>query len=186
MIYIHIYEVQDYPKTRPKIYSKRKLTENLAHYLDIEPAELNIQRNKNGKPEIQGINFSISHSHNSVVQAFAKTGKIGIDVEHINSTRRHLQIAQRYFHPNEYRYLKAKPPADMIVAFYNLWTAKEAICKAQGGRLWYYLADNYLTSNNTMARTVKGLNLFNPSKIPGFSLTIATAGKSRDVVIINE
>lgn len=185
MIYIHIYKAQDHPK----IYSKRKLIENLAHYLDIEPTKLNIQRNKNGKPEIQGIDFSISHSHNSVVQAFTETGntgKIGIDVEYKNSKRRHLQIAQRYFHPKEYRYLKAQYPVDMITAFYNLWTAKEAVCKAQGGRLWYYLADNYLTSNNTMAKTVKGLNLFSFSIISGFALTIATAGKSNDLVIVNE
>ncbi|MCF6319114.1 MAG: 4'-phosphopantetheinyl transferase superfamily protein [Proteobacteria bacterium] len=186
MIYIHIYKAQDHPK----IYSKRKLIENLAHYLDIEPAELNIQRNKNGKPEVQGIDFSISHSHNSVVQAFTKTGKVGIDVEHKNSTRKHLQIAQRYFHQNEYRHLKAQSPADMITIFYNLWTAKEAVCKAQGGRLWYYLADNYLTSNNTsnntMAKTVKGLNLFNLDNISGFALTIATAGKTDEMTFIYE
>ncbi|VAW40931.1 hypothetical protein MNBD_GAMMA01-319 [hydrothermal vent metagenome] len=181
MINLHIYQV----KAQPKLYSKEKLTENLCHYLDVKPANLNIYRNKNGKPSIAGIDFSISHSKHIIVQAFTKLGSIGVDVEYRNPNRKHLQIAQRYFHHNEYQYLKSLPLADMITSFYNLWTAKEAVCKAQGGRLWYYLADNYLTDNNTMAMTSKGLTLLNFNKIPNFGLTIATTGKPDKVAFIH-
>lgn len=171
MIYIHVYETVK----NPKEFSKQVLLDNLSHYLGIKGSDLKIQRNVNGKPSVEGIHFSISHCQNKVVQVFTKLEVIGVDIEHINPKRKYLELARRYFHSKEYDYLASLEQQASVHMFYQLWTAKEAICKAQGGRLWYYLEDNYLTYKNTLVKHIKQLEIKNFNIIEGYKLSIATS-----------
>ena len=171
--------------------SKKLLTSHLAKYAGIKVPEVKLRYNKNGKPTINELSFSISHSKNVLVQAFTKQGEIGIDVEYINSKRKYLAVAKRYFHPDEYQYLQSLDKSTAISCFYNLWTAKEAVCKAKGGRLWYYLADNYLENSclgkdKNMVKSIKGLNILQFSEIKHFSLTVATEFMPGEVSFIHE
>ncbi|MBL4659840.1 MAG: 4'-phosphopantetheinyl transferase superfamily protein [Alcanivoracaceae bacterium] len=154
-------------------------------------SEVKLRYNKNGKPTIKGLSFSISHSQNVLVQAFTKNGEIGVDVEYKNSKRKYLAVAKRYFHPYEHQYLQSLDKSAAINCFYHLWTAKEAVCKAKGGRLWYYLADNYLENScsgkkKNMVKSIKGLNILQFNEIKNFSLTIATQFKPEKVSFIHE
>lgn len=180
MINLHIYKIDK----DIKVKSKQLIKTNLANYLNT--TKFNIEYTENGKPTVTGINFSISHSKNILVQAFSFTGKIGIDVEHINFKRNYLKLAKRYFNEEEYHYLKSLSGKDAPLQFYQLWTAKEAVCKAQGGRLWFYLKGNYLNNNQQTLKIIKGLHLLKLDTIRDFSLTLATETKDEKVKLIHE
>lgn len=185
MIFLHIY----YSYSKINKSSQRILIANLSRYLNKKKEEIKLKYNKNGKPEVEGINFSISHSKQMMIQAFTVNGKIGVDIEYINNKRKYLQLAQRYFHSCEYKYLLSLDEKTRIKFFYDLWTAKEAVCKAQGGRLWYYLSENYLSlnhKNGIMAKLIKGLQLQQFETIKEYSVSMATEYQSEQVKIIHE
>lgn len=74
------------------------------------------------------IDFNVSHSGNAVICAFSDEGKIGIDIEQV----RELEVESlfSFFHPDERVRLRlAKNP---LLLFYELWTRKESIIKADG------------------------------------------------------
>ena len=182
MIYLHTYDLGKKAKTQ----SKEILLRNLSLYLNKQVSLKDLHYNKNGKPSINGIFFSVSHSKNKLVQVFSSSEPIGVDVEFINLKRNVLALTKRYFHSSEFQYLNAKTPQDCSVSFYNLWSRKEAVCKAQGGRLWYYLQDSYLDENQQMATTVKGFKLTQIDEVPSFSLVIATLNADEKITIIHE
>lgn len=177
MIFLHSYEC----KENAKVLSRKKLLENLSHYLGKSVQEVNIQYNENGKPQVNGVYFSVSHCREKIIQIFSTDTEIGADIEFKNNKRPFLNLAQRYFHPNESEYLSKLPIEDATDLFYNLWTAKEAVCKAHGGRLWYYLADNYLTCDLNMSSVINGMNLQHFNRMRDFSLCIASSGKIENV-----
>jgi len=187
MIYLHIYHSYNNIKKS----SKSILLTNLATYLNKKVSEIKLNYNKNGKPEIAGMNFSISHSKHMMIQAFTLNGNIGVDIEYQNHKRKYLQLAKRYFHPCEHKFLLSLDGKARIKYFYGLWTAKEAVCKAQGGRLWYYLSENYLVYNNKqknkkMAKSIKGLHINQFEIINEYSLTVATEYQPEGVRYIHE
>lgn len=171
MTALHIYELDNNAKQQ----SKRLLLKNLSNYLGKNITSQDILYNENGKPTVQNLHFSVSHSKNKLVQVFTHSEPIGIDVEYINPKRKYLALANRYFHQSEYQWLNSLDPKQSSTMFYNLWSRKEAICKALGGRLWYYLRDNYIDKNQQMTTSIKGLNLTQLNCIANFSLVIASA-----------
>lgn len=180
MIFFHLYQCDENIKT----ISRKKLLENLSHYLNKEQKDISIKKNKNGKPMVDGIYFSVSHSRCNVVQVFSKIAEIGVDLEYKNNKRLFLKLAQRYFHESEYKKLTQLQNPEALDLFYNLWTAKEAVCKAEGGRLWYYLADNYLTKNLNLTPIINGMNLHHLNTLSDFSLCIAYANSIENITYV--
>ena len=170
MIYLHTYEHEE----KAKHFSKKILINNLAHYLGKSTEEINIQHNKNGKPQVEGLYFSVSHCRNTIIQIFSMNAEVGVDIEFNNPKRSFRKLAQRYFHPNEFKLLNKLPHKQSIDLFYNLWTAKEAVCKTHGGRLWYYLADNYLVKNIKITPVMNGTYLQHLNTLDHFSLCVAS------------
>lgn len=166
--------------------SKKILHQKLSHYLNIDSTDLHIETNENGKPSAEGIHYSVSHCRDQIVQAFSLGGELGIDVEFNNPQRNYMALAQRYFHAQEFKYLSALNNEQAISLFYNLWTTKEAICKAQGGRLWYYLAENCLNKSKNIKSTIKGLHIVQLHHFSDYSLTLATQTKPKKMEIIDE
>lgn len=84
-----------------------------------------------GKPIIKGIknlHFSISHSSHCVVCAISVENEIGVDVETIKKINIHEY--KSVFTDEEFFFMiNSKRP---ILAFYTLWTLKEALLKAIG------------------------------------------------------
>lgn len=82
-----------------------------------------------GRPEVPGLAVSISHTHHLVVVAAATDGPIGVDLEEVYP-RDVRPLAVRWFSAEELTWTNQQP--DELVAFLQLWTAKEAVGKALG------------------------------------------------------
>jgi 4'-phosphopantetheinyl transferase len=186
MIYLHSYSFNTLNKKEQKIQSKNLLIENIAHYLEKDSTSIQVNYNENGKPFVEDLFFSISHSKNQLVQAFTFLGELGLDIEFINPNRKLLNLAKKYYHEQEYNYLKWLKPEDAINLFYSLWTTKEAVCKEEGGRLWYYLANNYLNKKNTIVNSINDKNIIQIDTFQYYSCTLVSEFQNNQVIINHE
>lgn len=130
----------------------------LRKFLSTDIDNPSIQVSKYGKPAIilpdnqktaENISFSISHAGSHVVVILTDQCTVGIDIEH-----------RTVFPYEDCRMVFAEAEWDQILSdkgnhtFYRFWTAKEAICKAEGAGLisnlpcldlsgWPPVADQY-------------------------------------------
>lgn len=74
------------------------------------------------------IYFNISHSGNCVICAISRDFELGIDVEEIRPIV--VQDFSTQFNTDEMNSIYGSE--DRLLAFYNLWTKKEAVIKADG------------------------------------------------------
>ena len=74
------------------------------------------------------IDFNISHTHNCVVCALSKEHRVGIDVEEVVSID--ITEFRAQFHEQEWNLIECS--TDRCYQFYNSWTRKEAVIKADG------------------------------------------------------
>jgi 4'-phosphopantetheinyl transferase len=74
------------------------------------------------------VDFNVSHSGHLVVAALSRHGRIGIDVEEMNE----LEVSDfdNFFTATELHYIRSG--AAPMSRFYELWTKKEAVMKANG------------------------------------------------------
>lgn len=106
-------------------YAVAKHYPSVVHPLHISTAE-------DGKPYLvaePGIHFNLSHSGQWAVCALGNC-PVGIDIEKCEPGRR--DIASRFFHRDEVRYLDSLRPAARDDAFFSLWTLKESFVKTTG------------------------------------------------------
>ena len=108
----------------------------LRKYLPTNMHDISLQVSEYGKPALvlpenqkaaENLSFSISHAGSQIVVILTDQGSVGIDIE------------QRTVSPYEYcRMVFAKAEWEQILpdkgnhTFYRFWTAKEALCKAEG------------------------------------------------------
>jgi 4'-phosphopantetheinyl transferase len=89
-----------------------------------------------GKPALDAefsewnLHFNISHTRGMVACAIARQ-EIGVDVERSDRTI-DLEIARRYFAPEEIRILNSASPHRQVNTFFRFWVLKEAFIKATG------------------------------------------------------
>lgn len=98
----------------------------------MKPEQLEIKRNKYGKPyfgNVENIHFNISHS-NEWVACVISNCPCGIDIEKIGEV--HLNIAKRCFTAKEYQMLVMAEKYEQKKLFYELWTLKESYVKYMG------------------------------------------------------
>lgn len=105
-----------------------------------------IVRGEHGKPTfpppLDTLGFNWSHSGDLALLAVGKGPSgfaIGVDVEVVRPRPRALELARRFFAPDEAAELNTLPEAAHLGGFLALWTAKEAVLKAHGGGLSYGL-----------------------------------------------
>lgn len=113
----------------------------VAEWCDIAEESIVFDKREYGKPFAVGLNveFNISHSENMVVCAVDEK-PVGVDVELIRPID--LGIAKRICTENELLYLfghvpveegfSCVPNRDILMRFYEIWTAKEAYGKCSG------------------------------------------------------
>lgn len=90
-----------------------------------------LTENRWGKPQLADFSapqFSLSHSGDWVICAVGSQ-PLGADVELPRCT---MQMARRFFHPSEVKYLETLSALKQKIALCRLWTAKEAFLKALG------------------------------------------------------
>ena len=113
----------------------------IAEWRSVKEEDITILRGEHGKPYVKDLNlyFNISHSENLVVCA-VDSKPIGIDVEKIRPIN--LSVAKRVCNKSELEYLfgfipqktdfKLTEDREILLRFFELWTAKEAYAKALG------------------------------------------------------
>lgn len=119
----------------------------LAAYLDADPASLELCNDDFGKPRLfvsatehLDLQFNWSHSGALALVALARHVAPGVDIEQPREGVRILDIAQRFFAPDEAAALAAADsPAERAALFFRLWCAKEAVLKALGRGLAFGL-----------------------------------------------
>ena len=106
-------------------YALRKVLGQLCHQ---PPDSLALVESALGKPHLadQAIHFSISHSADWAVLAFAQT-PLGIDGQHRKELPRMDLMQKRFFSEDEQKYV-----GDHHDRFFEVWTLKEAYLKATG------------------------------------------------------
>ena len=114
-------------------------------------AMLRDTRGKPYFPDVAALSFSLSHSGACGACAFA--GKpLGLDIQ-MHGARNREGIARRFFHPEEYAYLKKEAFRD----FFQVWAAKESYVKYTGDGLQGGLRHFAVTDMHGLKDTMDGL-----------------------------
>ena len=117
------------------VAGRARLRSLLGEHLGRDPRALAFAQNAFGKPRLTdhpSVHFSLSHSGDRAMLAVSDQREIGIDIERVRPLD-HLDLARRYFHPNEVAAIEGvKAPDEQLLAFFRIWTLKEAVVKAIG------------------------------------------------------
>ena len=81
------------------------------------------------------LEFNLSHTEDMILCAVTVGCPIGVDVEDTSRPADFLPLARRFFHPAETALLENLSADQLPLAFYRLWTLKEAYLKALGAGL---------------------------------------------------
>ncbi|MGA9579059.1 MAG: 4'-phosphopantetheinyl transferase superfamily protein [Terrimicrobiaceae bacterium] len=116
----------------------------LAGYLGVEPARVKFGYTAHGKPFLLNspadIQFNLSHSHGFMVAAICLNSPIGVDIEKKDPRFRTMEIAERFFCDGEKQQIAGLDAGARLEAFFQIWTAKEAVLKATARGLALELA----------------------------------------------
>ncbi|MGC1304335.1 MAG: 4'-phosphopantetheinyl transferase superfamily protein, partial [Caulobacteraceae bacterium] len=120
--------------TRRFIAGRTLLRRTLARYLDCAADSLGFTYNPYGRPSLASapFDFNLSHSGSAALIAVARE-TVGVDIEHRAPDADLAGMARQVMSPIELRQFEALSSEDTrVAAFYDLWTAKEAVIKALG------------------------------------------------------
>ncbi|HEX6096247.1 MAG TPA: 4'-phosphopantetheinyl transferase superfamily protein [Thermoanaerobaculia bacterium] len=109
----------------------------LSRYVPINPADWAFSTNEYGRPEIANaeagdLSFNLSHTHSLIVLAVSRGRAVGVDVENVRAREVSIDIADRFFAPQEVEALGTVPPQEQQDRFFEYWTFKESYIKARG------------------------------------------------------
>lgn len=161
------------------------LRQVLARYLDREPAEVSIVHTPGGKPELAGegdLVFSRSASGEMGAVAVARGGRLGIDIEAVEADIPADGFADWVFTAGEGAWVHEATEAERQERFLRLWTAKEAMVKADGdgmavGLTTFEVEPTALSVLSPPSGTSRSdWNLASVDGPPGFVCTVARLG----------
>lgn len=104
-----------------------------------------IRINENGKPEIEGFYFNLSHSHGKVFCAVSED-EVGCDVEKVGKFRENVE--KRICSEQEKAYLETLSGEVRVREFYRTWTRKESYVKMTGEGIRFPLAQVEFVAGN--------------------------------------
>jgi 4'-phosphopantetheinyl transferase len=106
----------------------------LARRLGVDPGSLAFAVGDKGKPSLVGdpTGFNLSHSEGRGVLAIGPVEHLGIDIEGYDRRVDHAGLARRCFRDSEIAWMERFAPDERHLAFFRIWTAKEARMKATG------------------------------------------------------
>ena len=111
--------------------------EQLARALDMAPHALPITRDTQGRPHfiapLHHLETGWSHSGEALLLALGEDIELGVDIERLRPRPRAMDLAERFYHPEETAWLRGFDDDDArLLAFVRLWCIKEAVLKAHG------------------------------------------------------
>ena len=117
------------------IVAHAALRDILRGYCGQPARALVFESGPHGKPGLAGatgIEFSLAHSNAYALIAVTRARPVGVDIERIRPDIRALELARRFFAPEEAAALADLTEHARVQAFFRLWTCKEAFVKALG------------------------------------------------------
>jgi 4'-phosphopantetheinyl transferase len=110
----------------------------LGSYLCVSAASVEFAEGPKGKPSLagraasSGLEFNLAHSQEQLALAIAYQTAVGVDIEHIRPLPDADEIVRRFFSKREQLRFESLSDELKSMAFFNLWTRKEAWLKATG------------------------------------------------------
>lgn len=110
----------------------------LSRYADVSPGDWRFIANPYGRPEIdepreaRSLRFNLSHTDGLVVCLVSRGREVGVDVEDRTRGGNLLDVADRFFSPQEVKALRLLPIEEQMDRFFLYWTLKESYIKARG------------------------------------------------------
>ena len=110
-----------------------------ASYMGCLPEEVEMRREKRGKPYVPGApEFNLSHTAGRMFAAFSAK-PVGLDVESASRTVRVEAVARKFFSGEERDRLNVCEGPGRGLTFLRYWVCKEAIVKLSGDGVYYGL-----------------------------------------------
>ena len=140
--WLHVWSVQmvDYarlprPAIRAQLHSL--LAEKAAQHAGVDPAGVDVERNKNGRPVMTGLPAgyacSLSYGAAGPIIALGYGVRVGVDGESLAAGIGWRSAAKKFFGTGEIDALtRCADEAAEQELFYRFWTRKEALAKASG------------------------------------------------------
>lgn len=111
----------------------------LSRYTDVEPQHWRFSKNDYGKPTILAaedlppLRFNLSHTEGLIICGVVLKQDIGVDIENGERKCTTLDIADRFFSPQEVKDLHAlSSKVEKQNRFFDYWVLKESYIKARG------------------------------------------------------
>lgn len=128
------------------ISARHVLRALLARYLETEPAAVQFDYTRYGKPSIRSpeqprLEFNLSHCEDWGVVGITTGARIGVDLERLRPLDNISGLALTCFSSAEIGHFDRLEQDARIEGFFNCWTRKEAFIKACGEGLSHPLKD---------------------------------------------
>jgi 4'-phosphopantetheinyl transferase len=158
----------------------------LAKYAQMAPAKVEMLSTERGKLQIaphqsSRIRFNLSHSRGLSVYAFTLDRDVGVDIECIDQSMAWGSISRAFFTGCEQNVISRLPASRKSEAFFEIWTRKESILKADGRGLQFdpariHVAEDYSPGRPTVLYHNDCLWKLVSLSANGFATTLAAAG----------
>jgi 4'-phosphopantetheinyl transferase len=108
----------------------------LGRYCGCEARAIAFETNEFGKPALKNgrsaetLRFNLSHSGDVGLLAATRVAEIGADVEYVRPIEQ--EVAHAHFSRRELAELETLQGTEWLTGFFNCWTRKEALLKAEG------------------------------------------------------
>ncbi len=125
-----------FAEDRARYVLGRGLARNiLGRYLSQKPETIEPAFTERGQPYFPGdetMRFSITHARDLVAVALTARARVGIDIECMERKLNLEGVAERILSAEDFREFEALPEQEKVVAFFRIWTRKEAYLKGTG------------------------------------------------------
>jgi 4'-phosphopantetheinyl transferase len=127
-----------FERDRKRYRARHHLLRNLLRRYTAPGETITIHYERGGKPILagaygqRGVNFSMSRSANVAAYAFARGCRLGVDIEECREFPDMTGVVDDHFTEHEKAQLNAVHRGRRTRLFFQLWTRKEALLKADG------------------------------------------------------
>ncbi len=116
--------------------TRTALREAIGESIGLPSARVCFRYDAAGRPSIvdgpAGFDFNVSHSGAYALIAIARARRVGVDIESKRATLDWRTLAEAVFAPQDWACVARLPEHAQLEAFFDVWTAKEALLKAIG------------------------------------------------------
>jgi len=115
--------------------TRTALRELLAQHIGADAHVLRFTVDANGRPRLAdstAFDFNVSHAGACGLIAMSSARRVGVDIEQCSDTFDWRSILTLTLDPDEAAWIERLDPSAQVAAFYDAWTAKEALVKTTG------------------------------------------------------